>query len=660
MEQPKTFGRYQIEKEVDRGGAGIVFLAHDPRMNRKVAIKILRQHIADDSSLRDRFHQEAEMIAVLEHPAIVPVYDFGEEDGSLYLVMRYMPGKSLADRLQNETLSETEVIKITQRVSSALEEAHNHVPAITHRDLKPGNVLFDGQGHAYLTDFGIAKQGEGNMTATGMVLGTPGYMSPEQVQGKEGVDYRSDIYSLGVILFEMLAGQLPFQGDTPIEQAMARLLEPPPDIRTFNANVNPQWNHIIQQAMRKEKSERYQSVAEFLQDVNRIAIEKYQTPVPTQLDQRANTPPVKSDGLKWAGIAVAGLLLLLLAGFIWRNSQTPPIPEPTQTIVVADVPEIAAIPIPSPTDSVLATSTRLSLSATDSPPTVAESLVNIPLPSATNTAQPENTIPPALPIIITREKDRAPMIQIPAATFLMGAADTDEDALPHERPSHEVTLDAFYIDQYEITVAQYARFLNENGGYVSKCAAFTCLATSFEIFRSHLTKNDDTDEFVAEPGFEKYPINSVSWFGAAEYCRWAGAQLPTEAEWELAARGTDGRLYPWGNDLPDNGRAVFGSTFNDLQPVDALPAGASPYRVFNLAGNVWEWVKDEYSETYYQESPANNPVNTSDIRVNPKVLRGGGYDSPATELRTTSRSFIEPIKFRDIPAIGFRCAMQSN
>lgn len=688
MKQPKIIGRYQIEKELARGGAGIVYLARDPRMNRLVAVKILRQHVIEEPSVLDRFHREKNTIASLEHPAIVPVYDFGEIDDNLYLVMRYMPGKSLADRLQNETLSEEEIIKIVQRVGSALEEVHTH--GIVHRDLKPGNILFDGQGRAYLTDFGIAKLVDETMTATGMVLGTPSYMSPEQVEGTEEVDYRSDIYALGIILFEMLTGQRPFRGDTPIKQAAARILEPPPDIKAFNTAIDPRWDHIIQRAMKKEKTERYQSVDELLQDVNQIAINKNITPVAPLPGPKttSKSPQVKSNRLKWAGIAVGGLLLLLLAGFIWRNKQPPLDPEPTQMPIAEAVPEIPTTPTdiaaPSPTMRIPATPTNLPLPSTNSLATTEELLTSTPSPPASNTALPESapsptallTTPtavaktePPLPIIITREKDRASMIQIPVTTFLMGAADTDEDALLHERPSHEVTLDTFYIDQYEVTVAQYASFLNENGGYayrdksgnvVGNCAAWTCLATKNEVFRSHLTKNVNTDEFVAEPGFEKYPVNSVSWFGAEEYCRWAGVRLPTEAEWELADRGTNGRLFPWGNDLPDNGRAVFDSTFNDLQPVDALPDGASPYGVFGLAGNVWEWVKDEYSDTYYQESPVNNPVNTSDIRVNPKVLRGGGYDSPATELRTTNRSFNDPTKFLAIPVVGFRCAMESN
>ncbi|HUM69953.1 MAG TPA: serine/threonine-protein kinase, partial [Chloroflexota bacterium] len=226
MAIPQKIGRYEILSKIAGGGMAVVYLACDPRVGRQVAVKVLYEHLAQDPQIRERFKREAETIAALEHPAIVPLYDFGEEDESLYLVMRYMQGGTLASRMKESGMAAAEIVPIVQRVGAALAEAHSQ--NIIHRDLKPGNILFDHTNRAYLSDFGIARLLEATMTATDAMMGTPAYMSPEQVRGPKGVDYRSDIYGMGVILFEMLTGQRPFSGDTPLEQATARILYPPP------------------------------------------------------------------------------------------------------------------------------------------------------------------------------------------------------------------------------------------------------------------------------------------------------------------------------------------------------------------------------------------------------------------------------------------------
>ena len=281
---------------------------------------------------------------------------------------------------------------------------------------------------------------------------------------------------------------------------------------------------------------------------------------------------------------------------------------------------------------------------------------NTPTPEPTNTPTITPTPSPTPIIIETREKDGAAMVVIPASTFMMGAVDADDLAGDAERPLHEVTLDSFQIDQFEVTVTQYAAFLNDIGGYVGLCNGFTCLSTGFETTNSHLINDTNTGDYVARPGQENTPINNVSWHGADAYCAWVDARLPTEAEWELAARGTNGRLYPWGSDAPDETRALFEATFDDLLPVEALPEGQSPYAVYGLAGGVWEWVADEYSETFYAESPAENPANISEFRVTDRVLRGGGYDSDTRELRSSLRVGGDPIVYQGIPNVGFRCA----
>lgn len=205
----QIFGRYTLKELLGKTGMSAVYAAHDPNFDREVAVKLLPTTMLNDETSRARFEREAQTIAMLENPAIVPVYDFGEVDGQPYLVMRLMTGGSLIDRINKGKMDLGETVRIMKIVASALDEAHSK--GVVHRDLKPGNILFDDNGLPYLADFGIAKLSEASTTLTGdVIIGTPAYMSPEQGRGGGGeVDHRSDIYSLGVILFEMLTNQLP-------------------------------------------------------------------------------------------------------------------------------------------------------------------------------------------------------------------------------------------------------------------------------------------------------------------------------------------------------------------------------------------------------------------------------------------------------------------
>jgi serine/threonine protein kinase len=192
---PEKIGRYIINSELGRGGMATVFRANDPNFGRDVAIKILPRTFLHDPQFRTRFEREAKTIAALEHSAIVPVYDFGEDDGQPFIVMRLMTGGSLAERLENDNLSLEEAVKVTTQLAPGLDAAHKS--GIIHRDLKPGNILFDQYDNAYLSDFGIARLTEGDGTLTGTsILGTPAYMSPEQIQGGQEIDNRSDLFSI--------------------------------------------------------------------------------------------------------------------------------------------------------------------------------------------------------------------------------------------------------------------------------------------------------------------------------------------------------------------------------------------------------------------------------------------------------------------------------
>lgn len=238
-----------------------VYLAHDPRFKRDVAIKVLPSQFMDDPDFRERFELEAQTIAQLEHNAIVPVYDFGEENGQPYLVMRYMRGGTLADRLEKGPMTLSQAAEIIERIASALDAAHED--GIVHRDLKPPNILFSKHGAAFLGDFGIVKLSEAKATLTGSkIIGTPAYMSPEQAKGESGIGPASDIYTLGVILFEMLTGQQPYKADTPMGVAVKHITDPVPDIHEARAALPAEVGKIILKAMAKTPEARYKTAGE--------------------------------------------------------------------------------------------------------------------------------------------------------------------------------------------------------------------------------------------------------------------------------------------------------------------------------------------------------------------------------------------------------------
>jgi hypothetical protein len=247
-----------------------VYHAHDPRFRRDVAIKVLPREFLHDPAFRARFEREAQTIAALEHPAIVPVYDFGEADGQPYLVMRYMPGGSLLARLAGHTLTPLELAPTFTRIAAALDEAHSR--GVIHRDIKPGNILFDAKGEAYLSDFGIAKLAEATASLTGSsIIGTPEYMSPEQARGEAQLDGRSDIYSLGVVMFQALTGRLPFEADTPIGLALRHISDPVPPIRHVRPDLPSAWDDVTNRVMAKKAAERYPTAAQLAQAVNQLA-----------------------------------------------------------------------------------------------------------------------------------------------------------------------------------------------------------------------------------------------------------------------------------------------------------------------------------------------------------------------------------------------------
>lgn len=255
MPPPERFGRYEVVRELGRGGMAVVYLARDPRVGREVAIKVISADLAGNAEFRRRFDREAQALARLEHSAIVPLYDHGEEDGTPYLVFRYMEGGSLAQRIGKQgALPLEDVAAIARRVGAALDYAH--AQGVIHRDIKPANILFDRNGEAWLGDFGISLAAERTSALTSAAwIGSPAYMSPEQANG-DPATAASDIYSLGCTLFEAVTGRPPFAAEKPVALLLKHLQEPAPKASSVSRNVPDEVDRALLRAMAKDPAQR--------------------------------------------------------------------------------------------------------------------------------------------------------------------------------------------------------------------------------------------------------------------------------------------------------------------------------------------------------------------------------------------------------------------
>ncbi len=263
----QTLGQYRIDKLVGSGGMATVYKGYQASMDRYVAIKVLPQNLSQNAQFLERFEREAKAIAKLEHPHILPAHDFGEDAdaGITYIAMRYVDGGTLKEKMAEEMLPLTEVNRIFHQIGGALDYAHRK--GIIHRDIKPSNVLLSAQGDAFLADFGLARVLDVSQQMTGSsVIGTPTYMSPEQGQGRKA-DHRSDIYSLGVMLYELATGHVPYEAETPMGVILKHIRDPLPPPRTIFPDVPEALEKVILKAMAKEPKDRYQSVAEMVDAV---------------------------------------------------------------------------------------------------------------------------------------------------------------------------------------------------------------------------------------------------------------------------------------------------------------------------------------------------------------------------------------------------------
>ena len=344
----RDFGAYRIVGPLGSGGMAAVYRAYQPAVDREVALKILPRHLAQDPEFVARFKQEAQVLARLQHPHILPVHDFGEADGFTFIVMPFIETGTLANRLTGAPLSFADIRPVITQVGDALDCAH--AQGLVHRDVKPSNILIDSRGNCLLADFGIAKilEGADTLTATGGLVGTPKYMAPEQGLGQE-VDRRSDIYSLGVILYEMATGRVPFDAETPVAVVVKHIHDPLPLPRQVNPALEEPLQQVIFQAMAKTPAERFATAGVMVDAVSALtlpdAVPAVAPPTPShpitpdaldgptepmtapEVEMKVSPPPdPEPKGRGWE-IALGAAAVALLLVVIWLNSGDPDTPE---------------------------------------------------------------------------------------------------------------------------------------------------------------------------------------------------------------------------------------------------------------------------------------------------------------------------------------------
>lgn len=390
LQPGQMLGPYQIISQIGEGGMATVYKAYQPSMDRNVAIKVLPGQLAESAEFTQRFQQEARIIAKLEHPHILPVFDYGESGGITYLVMRYLDAGTLRDKMENgRPLPLDEIDRLFTQLADALSYAHSY--GIIHRDLKPSNALIDSQGNLFLTDFGIAKLLESaspRLTQTDAIMGTPAYISPEQAQAAK-VNQRSDIYSLGIILYEMVTGRVPFVAETPLAVILKHVSDPLPLPSTLKPDIPEAIEKVVLKALAKEPGDRFATVEEFLSAWKRALDEAKSTrpssetvavhaaprkigaaPPRVGTNQSYGAPaanthqttpppaaaPKSQNWLGWTAGCLIGLCLLVTIGggalYLLRSgvfADTPPTQAPAPTRTQASPPTDAPLPTdPSP------------------------------------------------------------------------------------------------------------------------------------------------------------------------------------------------------------------------------------------------------------------------------------------------------------------------
>ncbi len=617
-------GRYEIEREIGHGGMATVYLATDLRHARVVAIKVLNRELAQAVG-GDRFIREISIAAQLQHPHILTLIDSGEAEGFLYYVMPYVDGESLRSKLAREgALPASEATRLFREIVDALSHAHKH--GMVHRDIKPDNVMIADR-HALVVDFGVAKamgdaKAEHSLTTAGMSLGTPAYMAPEQVAAEADIDQRADIYSAGIVAYEMLAGKPPFSGNA--QQMMsAHMVTPPPPLASVQPSVPPALARIVVKCLEKQRAARYQTADDLLAE-----LESLSTPSGTILEGGVAAKPIarkRIAAMVAAGVVIAAGATYSLTssggGERWVHAEA--IPQ-IQRYIDAGANDSAFLVAmkadkEAPDDSLLKSlwprfARKVNFRSEPAGANVYRAMFNdttkweligtTPIDSA---LFPVGIVPTrlriqksgyrtvnrfaataagaGLPVVL--DPEAAPnreMVRIRGGEFAGSLPGLD--ALPR------IEMSDFLMDRYEVTNREYKKFVDA-GGY-SKPGYWASL---FEKDGRRLAFEDAVKAFVDKTGRPgpstweagdypsgqaDFPVGGLSWYEAAAYAKFAGKSLPTLYHWARAATiGMSAYIVP-----PSN--------FRRQGPERVGSSGAmTAFDVFDMAGNVREWCQNE-------------------------------------------------------------------
>jgi len=721
--EPILDGRYQLEKRLGQGGMGVVYKARHIFLKTQHAIKIiLPDLVGNDPNLVTRFRQEALAAAAIRHQNIIAVTDFGVVRGTMpFLVMEFVQGRSLQDIMADEgAMPPMRAFELIQPICAGIAAAHRQ--KIVHRDLKPLNVMIQegvpvSEG-AKILDFGLAKIKSGELLGsfiaaqTTGLMGSPFYMAPEQ-WSDDPPDARADIYSLGVMLFQMLCGEVPFRGSSIPAIMKKHLTNEVPSLESKGIEAPPQVEAVIRHALEKEPKYRTASADEFVAEL-RTALETAsanlkRTGEPTaefaEIDPSKTivtpaTPEQPTVAIKGSTTAFDPLAGTISAASLLEEEQkslyaqrelareaenrrrivdeeeqkrktgeldreaerkhleelvakqTRVLEEKLTQLASTMSPKTAAAGDPEATQvqrAGMATGDQSLAGTAQSFPRVDVSLVPkkksvLPLvlgliavllivggvggyfvlrPKAVTPAGPVKPKTPTGPDVVNKPD----LVEIPGGAFQMGR----NDSLPTESPAHQVTLNGFSLDKNEVTNAEYARFVRE----------------------SNYPAPQQWGSVTAPVGQELLPVSNVSYEDAVAFAEWRSKRdgvtyrLPTEEEWEYAARNGDkDNLYPWGNVWASGRAATLEAGVGKEQPVGTYPQGGNRWGVQDLIGNVWEWTSSKAS--LYPGSPLKLP----EVQKGWMVTRGGGYSSPANNVSATRRDWFAP-NYKN-PVLGFR------
>ena len=627
-------GKYKVLEEIGRGGMGIVYKAEDIRLQRTVALKFLPPDLADSPELKERFLIEARSAAALSHPNICIIHEVGEAEDRPYIAMEYIEGETLRYKIKEKSLTTEDVLSITSQVAAGLGEAHHK--GIVHRDIKSANIMVTAKGQAKVMDFGLAKlRGGSSLTKSQTTLGTVAYMSPEQARGDE-VDARTDLWSLGVVLYEMLTGELPFRGDRDLSIIHSIIHEDPKPIKFRKPPVPQELQQVVARALRKNRGDRYGSAGTMLEDLRRYEEALWAEAAGVfnlrSLLKRLRRPVVAIPTV----LAVAGITALAIwffkhqAKVRWARYEILPQIERNLTDSWRDssgiykLAEEAEKYIPNdPKLLELFSKCALNINIKTDPPGADISMKEYDSPENEweymGVSPLENV---RVPIGVFRykiEKEGYESVLAASSSWiylppeglgpydLLRILDKKESIPPGmvrvtgaKTPLGEVA--DFFIDQYEVTNRQYKEFIDK-GGYGNQ----EYWKHRFIEDGRELTWDEAISRFMDQTerpgpstwqagdypeGQDDYPVSGISWYEAAAYAEYAGKSLPTGTHWGIAM----GEYTPMIRWFQLGGYAIF-SPFSNMEGSGPVPVGKlqgiTAYGVCDMAGNVREWCLNE-------------------------------------------------------------------